>query len=165
MYTSALRAASKARYRSAHTSLTHSWSQVWDRDYLKPDDLLGCLELPVTAVMTWTRVCAKEAGVACLGAHAYACMVRPGPEGSTVRTVSSRAITRWECVLLAPAGLKKLTTSCPPRSLCPAAHKRQGGVRGVRDGWWRLRPKGQKSWEGPGAGRIELRVQYRPYTT
>jgi hypothetical protein len=41
----------------------------------------------------------------------------------------------------------------------------QGGVRGVRDGWWRLRPKGATDWDSPGAGRIELRVQYRPYHT
>jgi hypothetical protein len=76
--------------------------QVWDRDYLKPDDLLGFVELPVTAMLTWT----------------------------------------------------------------------QGGGRGWRDGWWRLQPKGSKGWgkrgrqkQQEGAGRIELKVKFRPYSS
>lgn len=30
--------------------------QVYDRDFLKPDDLLGQLELPVKTILTWTQV-------------------------------------------------------------------------------------------------------------
>lgn len=72
--------------------------QVWDRDYLKPDDLIGYVELPVQAMLTWT----------------------------------------------------------------------QGGGRGWRDGWWRLKKKGgmfgHKKDDGT-AGRIEMKVRYRPYSS
>ena len=30
--------------------------QVYDRDYLKPDDMLGQLEFPVKTILTWTQV-------------------------------------------------------------------------------------------------------------
>lgn len=76
--------------------------QVWDRDYLKPDDLLGFCDLPVKDILTWS----------------------------------------------------------------------QGGGRGWRDGWWRLQPKGSKGWgrrgrqqQQQGAGRIEMKVQFRPYSS
>lgn len=48
----------------------------------------------------------------------------------------------------------------------------QGGRRGVRDGWWRLgKPRSRGLLGGGGGkeeedcGRIELKVQLRPYTT
>lgn len=52
----------------------------------------------------------------------------------------------------------------------------QGGARGWRDGWWRLaKPKGrlgrllpgsnhhEQGNEEKGAGRIEMKVHFRPY--
>jgi hypothetical protein len=41
----------------------------------------------------------------------------------------------------------------------------QGGVRGMRDGWWRLKHKKKETWENASAGRIEMKIQFRPYTT
>lgn len=35
--------------------------QVWDRDFLKPDDLLGQMEVPIKTIVTWTQV-GREGG-------------------------------------------------------------------------------------------------------
>ncbi len=69
--------------------------QVWDRDYLKPDDLLGSVELPVSSIVNWS----------------------------------------------------------------------QAGSRAWRDGWWLLKPSRRRAGRGSGAGRIEMKVRYRPYSS
>jgi Ca2+-dependent lipid-binding protein len=66
--------------------------QVWDKDTFKPDDLLGQVELPVTAIVDWS----------------------------------------------------------------------QGGKRGWRDGWWKLKG-GRRGHKEGDYGRIEMKVQFRPY--
>lgn len=43
-------------------------TKVYDRDYLKPDDLLGQLELPVKTIITWTQVGVREAAAAAVRA-------------------------------------------------------------------------------------------------
>lgn len=66
--------------------------QVYDKDTFKYDDLLGQVELPVTAIVDWS----------------------------------------------------------------------QGGKRGWRDGWWKLKGGRRGKKEGD-FGRIEMKVQFRPY--
>lgn len=46
---------------------------------------------------------------------------------------------------------------------CPLLWLLQGGVRGMRDGWWCLRRKASQPWDKAGGGRIEMKVQFRPY--
>lgn len=41
----------------------HLFTQVYDRDYLKPDDVLGQLEFPVKTILTWTQVRAHAQGL------------------------------------------------------------------------------------------------------
>lgn len=48
---------------------------------------------------------------------------------------------------------------------CLAYFRAQGGVRGMRDGWWRLKRKKRESWEDASGGRIEMKIQFRPYST
>jgi len=38
-------------------------AQVWDRDYLKPDDLLGQMEVPIKTIVTWTQVTREGGGL------------------------------------------------------------------------------------------------------
>jgi hypothetical protein len=35
----------------------------------------------------------------------------------------------------------------------------------MRDGWWRLKKKKSESWEEASGGRIEMKIQFRPYST
>jgi hypothetical protein len=35
----------------------------------------------------------------------------------------------------------------------------------MRDGWWRLKHKKSESWEEASGGRIEMKIQFRPYST
>lgn len=42
--------------KSDHCAVLHSIFQVYDRDFLKPDDLLGQLELAVKIMLNWAQV-------------------------------------------------------------------------------------------------------------
>lgn len=35
----------------------------------------------------------------------------------------------------------------------------------MRDGWWRLKHKKSESWDKATGGRIEMKLQFRPYST
>jgi hypothetical protein len=52
---------------------TDNHLQVWDRDYLKPDDLLGFVDLPVKAILTWT-----QGACCCCHSHVFTNLLRAG---------------------------------------------------------------------------------------
>jgi hypothetical protein len=174
---------------------------VYDRDYLKPDDLLGQLELPVKSIITWTQVRCVGVGARAVAAvrvpdMLYSLLLLSG----SVRAASSIEgrcgsfpAPKVACPLERPlqGGLAAdmlLLGGCRPsrgscnrhftfgrgEDICSCAHLccfleplwlLQGGVRGMRDGWWRLRRKSSQPWDKASAGRIEMKVQFRPYNS